>query len=496
MNITKQFLKRCLTISVLLGNIALFSQNTSFEIVLQNDSVYLEPTTFIRSNDNGFIGIIKRASLIDSVNYISTDIFKISNEGDTNSIGFVKEDTLYAYYNIIRVDDSIPGYLLSGVGYNINEDPEYKFYVFTRLDNEMNKLWEKVYSFDFRVRMWRSDILQLKDSSFLFASSQWGSTEMFLFKLSDKGDSLDYKEYSGDDAGEVMSLTYNCDSTCYLLHTEWAHYYANTSTCSMITISEDLEQLAYRFYPDFYGTPYNSLLLPSGEIITGGSEFVNYPPGTWEKYISAYKLDSQLNPISEIQCTNPDTNSRGAETVALDFYYPSCIYLGGNHNLQGFSGNDPSWFYVTKLNENLEIQYEKYIGGDYYYWLYSVAAANDGGVLLSGFTLELGAPSYMKDGYFIKLDSTGCITNIPENSNLQIKEVLVYPNPGVNEMYIRTALNDCSVSLFDIRGNCLVCHNIKNHISRIDVDDLQPGIYTYLIEKENTVIETGKWIKQ
>jgi hypothetical protein len=479
----------------LMSFISTNGQLSSFEIILQNDSMYIEPTKFIRSQEEGFIGLTQTASIYDSLSYFSTVVYEVSNYGDTNGIRFVKQDTIFVYYDIININDPTGGYLLTGYGHNSYENPSHLFNIFTRVDNNLEVIWERVFSFGYVYSGWRSKVLNATDGSFLYACSPNGANITFLLKLSATGDSLDFKEYSGDEAGEVVSLTYNHNSTRYLLHTEWAHYIGNTSICSMIVLNDELEQLDYNFYPDWFNTPYTSILASDGNILTGGSYKVMYPPGTNTKEIVGYKLDSSLNIMNQILCTNPDTISNAAEIISIDYYYPSCIYLGGNHNIQGFSGNDPSWYYITKLNENLEIQYEKYIGGDAYYWLFSVVAAKDGGVLLAGTTSELGAPSHMKDGYFIKLDSTGCITDMPENSNVQIKEVLVYPNPGVNEIYVRTALKKCSIKIFDTQGNCVINQAIEDHIIRLNVDVLLPAIYPYIIKQNNKVIETGKWIK-
>jgi len=319
---------------------------------------------------------------------------------------------------------------------------------------------------------------------------------MFLLKLSYQGDSILYHSYSGDSAGEIYSITYNFDSTSFLLHNEWGHTSSSSSSCSCIQINSSLEQTKVYFYDEYYGFPFTSKLLTDGTLLTAGSRKYFWPPDTYERQISVYRYDSVFNKLYSRYLTNPDTNSRAGESVSIDYYYPNCIYVAGTHNLQGLTGHQPSWYYVTKMNDTLGIEFEKYIGGDDYYVLFSVLATPDGGVLLSGTRAEVDAPSFHRNGYIIKLDSTGCITNLSENSKIQIKEVLVFPNPGKEKLIIRTALKNCILNIYNTSGIKLLTAPINNHINQIMTDWLPVGTYVYIIEQNKKVIETGKWIKQ
>ena len=127
--------------------------------------------------------------------------------------------------------------------------------------------------------------------------------------------------------------------------------------------------------------------------------------------------------------------------------------------------------------------------------LFSVLATSDGDVLLSGTCAETNAPSFHRDGYIIKLDSAGCLTYLDENNGIQVKEVLVYPNPGADKIYIRTALKGNTFELFDINGNIIIARKINDLITLLNTSVLKPGIYTWRLSKEAKVNETGKWIK-
>jgi hypothetical protein len=199
--------------------------------------------------------------------------------------------------------------------------------------------------------------------------------------------------------------------------------------------------------------------------------------------------------LHEILLTNPDTVSRAGETQGIDFIDPSCIFLGGTHNLQSFSGQYPSWMYISKLNDTLGLEYEKYIGGDAYYWLTSVTASPDGGVLLASTRQDFSPTFIQNDAIIIKLDANGNLTDLLEKEIIPISDAIVYPNPGNNAINIRTAMNDCTLLLFDSCGRKLFEKSINERITTIPMVNEPPGIYPFSLVKEGDIIISGNWIK-
>ncbi|PIQ31248.1 MAG: hypothetical protein COW63_08165, partial [Bacteroidetes bacterium CG18_big_fil_WC_8_21_14_2_50_41_14] len=275
-----------------------------------------------------------------------------------------------------------------------------------------------------------------------------------------------------------------------------AHYASGDTTCTVISLNEALEQTDYYYYPIHFTTPYSSLCYPGNRLLSGGTYF-SYNPNTnvQSDMISAYLLDTLVNETHEVLLTDPDTLSRTGEIQGIDYYYPGCIYLGGTHNTQWQTGNQPSWIYITKLNDTLGVEYEKYLGGDYYYWLFTVTAATDGGVLLTGFRQDISPAIFERDGFFIKLDSTGCLTQNQENTTITISDAIVYPNPGNEFVKIRTALKDCIFYLYDESGNQILKKPLEASITTVNTNMLISGSYFYSILNNTTKITSGSWIK-
>jgi len=361
----------------------------------------------------------------------------------------------------------------------------------------LNVLWEKIFKSDFFYSGWKMRTMQLVDSSFLYCCSFRQGIDMFLLNLSYHGDSLQYRAYSGDSAGNVQSITYNHDSTKYLIHNKWGHNQPGPVYNSCIILDASLNQIGVWYYEEDYDDPFTTKLLPDGSFISAGLFTDKIPPEYNVVYmIGVYKYDSTFKLLYSKHLTNPDTISRGGEFIAVDYYYPNCIYVAGTHNLQDISGTEPSWYYVAKMDDTLGIEYEKYIGGDDYYWHKVVLATRDKGVLLIGSRSKVNAPLFHRDAYIIKLDSTGCITHMAEDSKIQIKEVLVYPNPGIEKLMVRTALKNCSLDLYTLNGSIVLSQALDNHITQINTTGLNTGTYVYVIKQYGKVIETSKWIKQ
>jgi len=193
--------------------------------------------------------------------------------------------------------------------------------------------------------------------------------------------------------------------------------------------------------------------------------------------------------------TSADTNSPVASRKSVDYYYPGCYFIGGTINRQGMPGFYPNWYYVAMLNDTMGVEYEKYIGGDEYYWLISVTATTDGGVMLVGMNHEIGVQPFQKDVYIIKLDSL-VYTNQPENSHIVVSDAIVYPNPGAENLYVRTALKNCTFLLYSSNGAQLVKKQLNNLITPVKTNKLTSGLYVYQILQNDKLIKSGNWIKK
>lgn len=101
-----------------------------------------------------------------------------------------------------------------------------------------------------------------------------------------------------------------------------------------------------------------------------------------------------------------------------------------------------------------------------------------------------------RDIYIVKVDSNGLITwtqEIPLNK----PESTVYPNPGTDQLNIKTSINYTDFEIINLNGKVVIIQNLDNNQSAINTESLKSGMYFYrLIDQKNKTIETGKWIKK
>ncbi|MCD4725924.1 MAG: T9SS type A sorting domain-containing protein [Bacteroidales bacterium] len=472
------------------------AQNVSFELLLEKSNVRVSPGAFIENQFGELVGpIIFKEYTNDTISRRYSRLLSIDSEGDTSSINFEKQDTLFSVVLAHELQDEIGGYLLWGSYYFLPSGATRQIEVFIRIDYQFNIIWEKSFDFGFNYVAPGRKILQDESNDILIACSPDSHFEMYLLRLSPNGDSLDFRHYTGDSAGSIQSLTYNFDSTVYLLHTYGSHYQQGVSENRIIEINKDLEQTNVLNYPDWYNLSFETQLWPDNKFISAGDETV-FSGGELKHYFTAYLLNDDLSIPKMKRLTNPDTLSTSAWYRNMDIVGNSYIYVGGSFSGFYHSSNDTTWYYIAMFDENLDLIYEKYIGGDKHYWCECITATDDGGVFMSGVLFDVDSLPIMHKAYLVKIDTTGLPVKIDQPAHLNFYDALIYPNPGKDYINIRTTLKNYCFELFDITGNLVINQAINNHITQINTKHLLTGTYVYFIRNKNTKIQSGKWIKQ
>jgi len=101
-----------------------------------------------------------------------------------------------------------------------------------------------------------------------------------------------------------------------------------------------------------------------------------------------------------------------------------------------------------------------------------------------------------RDIYIAKVNTDGLIVWTQEIL-INKQETTVYPNPGTNQLIIKTSGNLMDFELKNITGQLIINKRIENNYKTINTESLRSGIYLYrIIDKKNKTIETGKWIKK
>ena len=87
------------------------------------------------------------------------------------------------------------------------------------------------------------------------------------------------------------------------------------------------------------------------------------------------------------------------------------------------------------------------------------------------------------------------LLNVEENND-KLKVSDCYPNPGIEEMNIRTVLSEGRIEVYDILGKVVYKQDITEEVTKIPTEGWAKGMYLWRVYSEGKEAESGKWIKQ
>ena len=237
--------------------------------------------------------------------------------------------------------------------------------------------------------------------------------------------------------------------------------------------------------------------LNNSEYVLTGKKHFSSPS---HRVLGILKIDTNNNVFNENYLgMEPDTINYPGSGRNMDFIESNNIYYGGVANF--IPGHypwqvEPSWIMLNNLDSNLNINWQRFYGGDAFYYLWGLRATQDGGCIMLCTRYDHNTQYHEYDIYILKVDSLGLITNINENTKINISNAIVYPNPGRNQIFVKTGYKNSYFELFDITGKILLKKFIQGNSAEVNVSHLPKGIYFYRIYNNKNIYETGKWVKQ
>ncbi|MBW6491631.1 MAG: T9SS type A sorting domain-containing protein [Lentimicrobium sp.] len=200
---------------------------------------------------------------------------------------------------------------------------------------------------------------------------------------------------------------------------------------------------------------------------------------------------------------NPtDTVDYPSAWKGIDLKHPDTLFAGGTHNLSVYNpyyAHQPSWFVVLQLDSLLNLRWERFYGGDYYYVMSNLIATQDGGCLIGGWRFDYHNSIYdQTDLVLFKLNNEGLITGLQKPNAVQVREAIIFPNPVRDQMHIRLALQhpEALLILYDQNGKRVLEQQLINTESTVKITHLSPGLYLYTLTSKTGLNESGKFIKQ
>lgn len=178
------------------------------------------------------------------------------------------------------------------------------------------------------------------------------------------------------------------------------------------------------------------------------------------------------------------------------------IYTGGNgYPTGGFHICNllhPKTFILSNYDSLLNNRWTKYYGSDTAcYYMMDLEATSDGGCIMTGTILSPNSNPNKTDIIVIKVDSEGLITSTNKTGS-KVMQAMVYPNPGNENLMLQTGQQNMGAifTLHNLSGQKLMEQTVNSTTQQALTSELPPGIYVWTLSKGNSIVETGKWIKQ
>jgi hypothetical protein len=153
---------------------------------------------------------------------------------------------------------------------------------------------------------------------------------------------------------------------------------------------------------------------------------------------------------------------------------------------------------VLQTDSLLNLRWERFYGGDAYYVMSNLIATQDGGCLIGGWRFDYqNSTEDQTDIFLLKLNSEGLLTGHAEMPEFQMREAIVYPNPG-NQLHIRLAMQHpkAQLQLFDQAGRLILQQQLHKTESTVETAHLPSGVYLYQLRASTGLNESGKWVKE
>ncbi len=501
-----------ITLIVFFGYCLGTSQNT-FKIMFEGNYSNYADVIVTTPEGTSFVIESNIAPSTPWPNTVTYYIYRVSPTGDTLRWDYQKEDTLIMYAQLLydKVSESL---LIYGIGVKLENGGGsaagfFEWLACVSVDFEIK--WEKTYNFfpEEYFPTFYDKFLQLSDSTFLLALYATdgpggpGKRRNGILRFNSNGDSLQFKEFPWYSSGEVHSFTYSPDSSALWIH--FSRYSSENCNrnCDVLDINT-LDSITTYYYPFntsgmFYsfGAPFSAKNLPDTTFVAAGMYDIS--EGSIISYIGAFKFDPEFNVIIENHLTEgigpENIQTYTASDNCIDYVYPDQIYVGGAYYVPpgNFNPND-SWVYVAKFDQDMNMIWEKYLGGDAFYRADGMCATYDGGVIITGRRYDENINDYDYDGFLYKLDGNGYI-GISEKSSLKVKNAIVYPNPANDKIFLRTAVKEAVLYVYNLAGEQLLNIDVQGLITTVNLNYLKPGEYLWTLRKSDTLIESGKFIK-
>ncbi len=466
-------IKYILLLVIGLINLSVYSQ-IDFSIEIGETNKRTTIYDLLQNSDNEYIIAGYKSDV--NVDTINMYIAKLSEQGEliTDTI-FSRIDTSAHIKGIHKIGNNhILAYSILTTTIDNNN-----LIMLTEFDENFNIIKQNKHKLpnNNNINQNRTNIV-LSDNSIICFGSSDSSAESFLYKFDYNLDSLTFKEYSDT---RIIDLSYKDPSNLNLLGAYFGEPYSAINIYNISTLN--LEKT------DSLNT-YDGIGIIDIEIMYSkqftDNSFLFLGLDIPSENLSLSKIDNELNVIKTTAFGLPNNQDFLGQNSSIDFINNNnSIYVVSQYLISPY-------FSMTKLNSDIEIEWEHFFTVKDAWLLAGVKATNDNGAIMWGLKYD----GTNNNSFFLKSGALGPNSNT--NSIIKSHELIIYPNPGNENMQVRTAVQQLGgvFYIYDITGKLVLQQEVTSSITQINTSRLLSGTYIYKYINNNKLLESGKWVKE
>ena len=157
---------------------------------------------------------------------------------------------------------------------------------------------------------------------------------------------------------------------------------------------------------------------------------------------------------------------------------------------------EPSYIMLYKFSPELDLLWQRYIGGEGMYEAYAMRTTPEGGILVTGCFSETPPNGSTKKEFFIlQTDGNGLFTGMDDDQvKITSSEAIVFPNParGFVNIEFSQVYQTARFQLLDIGGKMVLEKQLTTNRQSINISAIPAGTYVYRIFNEKGLDERGK----
>ena len=458
----------------------------------QNNTNYFDyneiPLSVIEDSDQNYVIVgFTYDSLFDRSN---GTIIRLNSDGDIiNQLTLGNEEENLKLGKILYINNIYT--LFGGI---LNTNTSHRNLLFLQFDEQWNEINRRLIPIPYDRTL--GSYFPVLDSDSMFVISGFtlalsnGYTDHFYIKLDSEGDTI--VTIFKNSEFQPMSLTI-LESQDHSKYYDIISGYEFNAPSGILQLDKNFNSIVFNKIeiPSYLYT-YGSLVMSDSTLLVVGDQLVL-------NWLLTLVLVNENAQVIESRTFRRDSLMKELPAFSQPLSrFGNNIFLGATSNYDHWGAqysNYDSWFHLIKMDENLIIHWEKWYGGDAYYFLNSVLGTSDGGCLMVGTKHPHGSPSLIRGSHFIKVDANG---NVQWTQNVEIPEwsYKVYPNPTQSVFNIENNEMDIqSVELFDISGKLLnSVQDCNNTTISIDLSSFPQGVYLAKV-KSSKGIRTEKVVR-